>query len=215
MGVTEIAILQSVTTTVTDELRRLLNEAQAVQDKWCADNYESSPTNRGTGMFEQIEDPAKILVTAQWDSVAAHWEWIGSDENKAIMGDLGSHIKADDFLLCHLDAEVFSLPPGQGETSLLDSPVISVGIISVNKNDEEDFSRKFDEVKGILQDFARPHLARWGWVVDGTTDQFILVCGWDSVEAHGTFANSPGFSKYSEMRSFTSDLDIKHYKRFM
>jgi hypothetical protein len=78
------------------------------------------------------------------------------------------------------------------------------------------FAAKFDEVKGILEGYASPHLVRYGWREDGDEgaeeDEFVLVCGWESVEKHFGFAESGGFARYSEIRDLILRVDLKHYK---
>jgi heme-degrading monooxygenase HmoA len=100
--------------------------------------------------------------------------------------------------------------------TLLESPVISVGRMFVKKGDRRGFEAKFEEVRGILEGYARPHQVRFGWredVEDGAEeDEFVLVGGWDSVEQHFAFAESEGFPRYGELRELIARVDLKHYK---
>ncbi|KAK1770444.1 hypothetical protein QBC33DRAFT_555927 [Phialemonium atrogriseum] len=169
-------------------------------------------------MFQQSEHPEKILVTVRWDSVPAHWDWIGSDENKQIMAGLSDHIAKDKVVLFHLDAEIFSRPAPQDAIPLLDSPLISLTRLFVDSDKKDAFSKKFNEVRGILEDFAKPHLARGGWRVDKeaeTKEEFVLVCGWESLERHFEFAKDPRFNEYKEIPELVTETDIKHFKRFL
>lgn len=225
MAVTEIALLHAKADSLGAAFTETALAARSVQEQWHAKNYPnlpSSPVERADTIFQQIEDPTAILLTARWDSVEAHWQWIGSDDNKAVMSTIGEHIDAegeDAFVLFHLDNEIFSEPAPQGQISLLDSPVVSVNRMPINSDKKARFNDMFSEVKGIVEAFAGPHLVRGGWVVDKqdqNKDEFVLVCGWDSVARHLAFADRPDFPQYKRaLDDFVSAMDIKHYKKFL
>jgi hypothetical protein len=46
-------------------------------------------------------------------------------------------------------------------------------------------------------------------------DEFVLVCGWESVEQHFGFAEAEGFARYGELRELIARTDLKHYKRLL
>ncbi|KAL1869720.1 hypothetical protein VTK73DRAFT_2961 [Phialemonium thermophilum] len=221
MAVTELAILTSTNGELSGELRKLLEQARPIQAAWHAENFPalpSTPAERGDAMFQQMEDPRKILLTARWDSVAGHHQWIASEDNKAIMAKLNSHIDSDDLVLFHLDSEIFSAPPPDGATGLVDSPVISVARLMVAPNQRKNFGDKFEEVRNLLEDYAKPHLVRTGWRVDkehDARDEFVVVCGWDTVQRHLDFAHTAEFLQYREILGFLDGSDIKHYQRFL
>lgn len=222
MAVTEIAILHFNTPTHREDIRQSLKRAQSVQEAWHAKHFPhlpSSQVERGDAMFEQLEDPAHVLITARWDSVAAHWQWIGGDENKKIMAGLGDYIDSNNVVLFHLDdADIFSGPAPQGMILLTDSPVISVTRMVVGPEAKHLFSVKFEEVRGVLEDFARPYLVRGGWRVDKeaeTKEEFVLICGWESLERHFEFAKDPRFNEYKKIPELVTGTDIKHFKRFL
>ena len=224
MAVTEIAIIHSVSGGLDKDLEAALRAAPPVLHKWRADTFpgpSAAGSERGTAMFQQIEDPAKILLTEPWDSVSQHWQWIGSDANKGLMGGLATRIAVegdDKVVFFHLDAEIFTPAAPEGYKHLVDSPVISIGRMYVSAEGKAAFAAKFDEVKGILEDFAKPYLVRGGWRVDKEDEgkeEFVMFVGWDAVEDHMAFAETPGFAKYSELRGFVTGADIKHYKRFI
>ncbi|KAH6845501.1 hypothetical protein B0I37DRAFT_417031 [Chaetomium sp. MPI-CAGE-AT-0009] len=202
-----------------------LASAMRTQDSWHASAFPdlpSSSADRAAVWFSQVEDPAWLLTTARWPSVAAHWDWIRSAENERVMGELGPSIVAEDTVLFHVAGGIFggggAGVGGEGLGSLLESPVISVGRIFVKRGDRGGFEAKFEEVRGILEGYARPHLVRFGWredVEDGNEeDEFVLVCGWDSVDQHFAFAESEGFARYGELRELIARVDLKHYKPF-
>ena len=224
MAVTEIAILHSTSGGLGDELKKNLLDAQPVQDDWYAKTFPGSacgPPARGTAMYHQIEDPAKILLTARWESVAQHWQWIATDVNKEVLGGIGKHVvmEGDDkIVLLHLDADVFGGPAADGQTRLIDSPVISVGRLFIDVDKKAAFQKEFDDVSPILEEFVAPRMVQAGWRADKEAEdkeEFVMIVGWDSVDQHKSFASAPGFAKYAGIREFVSGQDIKHYKRFM
>lgn len=221
MAVTEIAILHSNANVITEDLRQRLQQAQSTQEAWHATHYPNLPwsrTERGDVMFQQADDPAKILLAARWDSVPAHWEWIKGDENKKIMADLSRHIVTDKVVLFHLDAEIFSSPAPHGRMPLADSPLISVAHFFVDPAEKASFSTKFNEVKGILEDFTKPNLVRGAWRVDKedeAAEEFVVFCGWDSLEKHAEFIMDSEYPEYSKILEFATGTDMKHYKRFL
>ena len=222
MAVTEIAILHFNTPTHGEDVRQRLKQAQSVQEVWHTKHFPHLPSSRverGDAMFEQLEDPARVLITARWDSVAAHWQWIGGDENKKIMAGLGDYIDSNNVVLFHLDdADIFSGPAPQGMNRLTESPVISVARMFVSPEAKHLFSVKFEEVRSILEDFAKPHLVRGGWRVDKEGDakeEFVIFCGWESLEKHTEFKMHPAYSDYIKLLEFATGADMKHYKRIL
>lgn len=222
MAVTEVAILYFNAPTHREDLRQNLKQAQSVQETWHAKHFPNLPSGRaerGDAMFEQLEDPGHILITVRWDSVAAHWQWIGGDENKKIMAGLGDYIDSNNVVLFHLDdADIFSGPTPQGMIPLTDSPVISVTRMFVDSEARRPFSVKFEEIRGILEAFAKPHLVRGGWRVDKEDDskeEFVLFCGWESLERHAEFKEHPTYSDYTRILDFATGTDMKHYKRIL
>jgi len=218
MAVTELAVLRCAAGSLTEGVRDMLKAAQSVQDTWCAQHFPTSQlgiANRGTWVFQQIEDPSVVLLCAKWDSVPAHWEWIKSDENQGIMTGLAAHIVpggdsgAD---LLHLDADIFDA------SDLLSCPVLSVGRISISAANKTAFEQKFNEVRGILEDFADPFPVRAGWRIDKeaeNAEEFVLLCGWDSVGQHMDFSKTEQFAKYKEISAFINRANLKHYRRIL
>lgn len=57
------------------------------------------------------------------------------------------------------------------------------------------------ETAAALREFAAPHGTRWGGVVDPKdehTQEFIIVAGWNSIEAHMAFKQHPSTAKWQE-----------------
>ncbi|KAL2023876.1 hypothetical protein VTK56DRAFT_653 [Thermocarpiscus australiensis] len=228
MPVTEFAILRLKATPPDNEVHDLLTSAMRLQDEWHAAHFPglpSSASDRAAAWFEQIEDPTQILTTAKWASVAAHWDWIRSDANTGVMAALDGHIVAGDTVLFHVDADIFGGGPEaagnapSGSVPLLQSPVISVSRMFVASRDKEAFAALFGEVRGVLEEYASPGSVGFGWREDlearAEEEEFVVVCGWESVEKHLGFARAPGYSRFNEIQQFVARADIKHYKRFL
>ncbi|KAK4157635.1 hypothetical protein C8A00DRAFT_11549 [Chaetomidium leptoderma] len=240
MPVTEFALLQlSQPTPLTPHLRSTLASAMAVQDGWHAAAFPDLPSSardRAAVWFAQVEDPSQILTTARWPSVDAHWSWIRSAENRGVMAALhdgdGHVVAAADTVLFHVEGDLFGdekassssssssrAGTGTGVVPLLESAVVSVGRVFVARQEREAFAAKFEEVRGVLEAYASPNQVRFGWRQDGEEegaageDEFVLVCGWESVEKHFGFAESRDFARYGELRELIARVDLKHYKR--
>jgi heme-degrading monooxygenase HmoA len=230
MPATEHALLPLASDVAPADVLALINGARAKQDVWYAKLHSNLPADqleRPDIILQQVEDPSAVLILAQWASAAEHWQWIGSEENKAIMEKLIPYISTETerpVVLFHVDAVVLgpntNTDTDNGDAArflLRDSPIISVGRMAVDSAKKEHFVAKFNEVKGILEDFASPFGVRGGWRIEKEgegTDEFVLFCGWESVEKHMDFAKSAGFDKYGEIQEFVREIDLKHYRRF-
>ncbi|KXX73327.1 hypothetical protein MMYC01_209763 [Madurella mycetomatis] len=221
MTVTEFAVIHFTSTPLSDSVREFLTSSTHLQDSWHAANFPtlpSSASDRAVAWFEQIENPSHLMTTARWDSVAAHWQWIRSDTNIGVMKALGDHIISQDTVLFHVDADIFDETSSPGSIQLLQSPVISVSRIFVAPENKEAFHAKFNKVRNVLEEYARPGLVQFGWREDieaGTKEEFVLVCGWESVEKHLGFAEAPGLGQFQEIQQYIETADIKHYKRVL
>jgi heme-degrading monooxygenase HmoA len=224
MAVTEIAVLHAKAGTVTAELKQRLAEATRLQEKWLAKNFPYSPPSdveRGTAMFQQVEEPAKFLITARWDSVAAHRQWINSEENKGTMDGIRDQIAMggeSHIVLRHVEGELFAGPAPEGITHMLEAPVVSVGRTYVPAQNKAAADAKIKEIAGALREFAAPRDTRWGWAEDPEDEtklEFIIVAGWDSIEAHLAFKKHPSFAKWQEFVDLADSTGFLHYKRFL
>ncbi|KAL2151870.1 hypothetical protein VTH82DRAFT_5054 [Thermothelomyces myriococcoides] len=219
MPVTEFAFLELAVpaTPLPDSIRDTLAKATSVQDAWHAAAFPwlpSSAVDRAAFWFYQVNDPSWLMTTAKWDSVGAHWEWIRSEENKGIMNHLAKEgvIIPESSVLFHVGGEIFD---GTINVKLQESPVISVERLFVPPSQRPWFETKFMEVKGILETYASPDLVRFGWRgdVEGGPEEFVLVCGWESVERHLRFAEMGEYARYDEIHRVLERRDLKHYGR--
>jgi heme-degrading monooxygenase HmoA len=198
-----------------------------LQEEWHAAAFPNSgaaAVDRAAVWFSQIEDPTRIMTTARWESVEAHWDWIRSGSNTRTMAALEEHIIPQDTILFHVGHPgmdwngIFGRISGLAQRGLLqplDSPVISVERMSVKRGNKAALDAKLGKALGVLQEYARPHLVQSAWrqdLEDGAEEEFVIVCGWESVQQHLAFADGPQFSKYSEIQPLISGADLKHYR---
>ncbi|KAI0011067.1 hypothetical protein F4779DRAFT_615922 [Xylariaceae sp. FL0662B] len=225
MGVTELAFLTvAAPGPVTPEGIEATRQALTVQDEWWAHNYPVMPRgfkDRGVRLFKQVEDPSVTLLTTHWESVDQHMIWRASPENKTIFPPLKDHFLLEKTKVIHLEnVELFKAHETAGGIGLGESPVISITRLAIPVEKREAFDRAWNEVaKGILEEFAKPHIVRSGWCHEKenqASEAFFLVCGWPSVEKHGEFVTAKDFPRStSAITPFITARDIEHYARVM
>ncbi|KAK4109496.1 hypothetical protein N656DRAFT_783091 [Canariomyces notabilis] len=220
MTVTEFATLHFTSAPSLNEVRGALSSAIRAQDSWHAANFPDLPSSisdRAVALFEQIDDPTQILITTKWDSVEAHLQWIRSEQNTKIMTGLAAHIIPKDTVLFHVNGIIFGDSAGTS-VPLLQAPVISVSRFFIPREERGSFEAKFGEVKGVLDKYVSPGSLRFGWREDleegAKEEEFVVVCGWETVESHSEFTNAAGFSQFQEIEQFIAQVDRKHYRRF-
>ena len=118
--------------------------------------------------------------------------------------------KAEKF---HVEGEIFRDLGDSGQTQLSESPVISVGRHLVASDKKDAFVAKFKDVKGVLEDYAKPFVATGGWKEDENTEEWLLFIGWPMVQAHKDFAQSPSFTRYREILEFIAGFNVWQYHR--
>lgn len=218
MAVTEFALVH-LSSPLTPQTLQALEEAQRIQDRWALEQDPQLPASRiarGTGMLQQNEDPSAILVTARWASPAAHWEWIGTEANKQAMGKLMPLIVTEGekkLVLFHIDSVLFP-PPGDGVTSALGSPDLSVYHYRVSSSGKNKFESRLRETMAGLKTDAEM-LFRWGWKIekeDDETDELLVVRGWDSEEQRLRFTGSTAMD---ELSADALEVNVYSYKRIV
>ncbi|KAI0169660.1 hypothetical protein GGR52DRAFT_476085 [Hypoxylon sp. FL1284] len=223
MAVTELAWLKSTSEGVTPESKVAMESALNVQDQWCVQNAPTLPKgreNRGVGLFQQIEDPSIVLLTAHWPSVEQHTAWIESPENKTVFHALASYYELEKTVVSHInDVWIFKPADASGGVSLLESPVVSVARLPIAKENRKAFDQGWSEVKGILEDFVKPNVVNGGWRIekDGRgTEEFVFGCGWPSVEKHREFRTTENFGNFTSVISpLAPTRGANHYRRVL
>lgn len=221
MTVTEFALVHLSAPLIPQTLQTL-EEAQRIQDKWALEQNPQLPESRvarGTGMLQQNEDPSAILITARWDSPDAHWEWIGTVENKQAMGKLMPLIvKEGDkkLVLFHVDSVLFP-PPGDEVASALGSPVLSIYHYRARPSERERFESRLKVAMGELNTATETPF-RWGWRIekeDAETEELLVVRGWDSEEQRLNFPHTKEHATLGELADHAFDVNVYSYKRIV
>ncbi|KAF6819118.1 hypothetical protein CSOJ01_01503 [Colletotrichum sojae] len=102
--------------------------------------------------------------------------------------------------------------------SLLTAPVLSVGRFGVRPERKEEFIKKYAEAKWVVEEVSKPYPVRTGWRIEKAVDgveEFVMYCGWSSVEHHKSIAEQKGFKEWAEIQEFVTGTDIWHYQRIM
>ena len=226
MPVTEFALMHLAGGPLDSSTRQLFEECQNIQDGWALkQNPREAPTSRlarGVGMLQQVEDPSAILITARWDSPEAHWDWIGTEENKGIMEKMGPLIVAEGekkMLLFHVDPVV--LPEVDDESaasSPLSSPILSIYRYSVKPTDKKLVAAKFDEVSNVLRKSDGKYDFKSGWRIekqDEGTEELLVFHGWTSIEEHEQFQASGDYAHFKSLAEHAKKVDPKLYQKFI
>ncbi|RYP22530.1 hypothetical protein DL765_001588 [Monosporascus sp. GIB2] len=226
MAVTELVFfITTAQGVITPEFKATCADALKVQDEWCAANLPNAPRGqqaRGVAMFQQVEDPAVTLITAHWESVAEHGSWIASEENQRVFRAVQEHIDRDRISYFHVDGvEAFTDSEDAGLTPVLQSPVVSIARCFVEKDKKSEFEKVYGGVRWIHDDFVKPYVHRGGWRIEKeecreNVEQYVMIGGWDSVEAPMEFPKHKDFSTYADaMKTVMLDCDIKNYRRIL
>ena len=117
----------------------------------------------------------------------------------------------------HLDTDIFCMP-NEEKKSVFTAPTISCNRHFVDKEKKEGFVEKFEEVKGLLEDFTGSYGVVGGWRIEKEMlegkerAEWALFSGFDSVEHHHEFAKTERFVKYREIVGFVEGLEVRHLR---
>ncbi|KAJ2965847.1 hypothetical protein NQ176_g10424 [Zarea fungicola] len=210
MSFTELSVFPLVTSGISPDLQAVLKKAQIERQVFCSDTWT----------FQQVEDPSIILVATNWASQDTHREWIQSQSYASIKKSITEFTKIGDgeAQRISLGTKLLSVS-NEGElTPLVYSPVISIGRMFISADKKDAFVDKFNEVREIVEKYARPFEVRCAWRTNKegkSKEEFVMIAGWPAVEKHKEFASSPGFAKYLETKEFLDGADIRHYQRII
>jgi len=205
MTVTEFAILHLKSADIGPEMLDDAKHSLNVQNEWHTHNYPHLPNTlagRASLMLQQIEDPTRLLVTAEWESVESHFHWIGSEENKSVMATVSSYL-ADDHAaeldLSHIDGTFF-------DTTTLGGSIISIERFFVNQKSKDRFESKLRDIIKKLPDM------KGGWRVDGKPGklEYVIVSNWESVESHDRYIS---LHAVPDTIKDVAETKTKHYRR--
>lgn len=168
--------------------------------------------------FQQIEDSSIIYIIGKWNSPEAHYAFLPSAENQKLLELFKEdvHIEGKDgkkMQMWHLDHDVFDVP--SGAEWVFKAPVVSCNQHFVPKEKKFGLIEKFNEVKGLLDDFTKPYGVVGGWRIekeDEGKEEWVLFSGFESMDHHMEFAKTEGFEKYREIVEFVGGFEVKHLR---
>lgn len=170
------------------------------------------PSARGAALYQQLEDKTITLVTAHWESVAQHHEWIGSAENQTAMADLGPMIDPSRVEFFHVEG-VEMFPADTIEHGLL--TVLRIG---VSGEEKERLEGIWKEARELLQSAAGCEF-RAGWKIEkGDRDEFVVVGAWKQKVALVDFMNGRWAGKEEWDRKWNEAgamVDVKNYEKLV
>ncbi|KAK8109559.1 n-acetyltransferase 9 protein [Apiospora kogelbergensis] len=232
MPATEFVWLTARETSSTSQRRIDAERAVSVQNEWFSRTGPGCHTPgatvaSGVALFQQIEDAALYLITGRSASIEQYQQWQRSDEATSITTSLESHFireKTVSILVEDDGSAIFTSTEVVANTPLMESPVMSVGRCTVAAPDRSRFAENWDSVRGLLEAFAQPHSVKGVWRIrkdqgeDNTRsdEEFVMLCGWPSVERHMEFSTREEFQRYSTaLKEKLKGADIKHYRRVL
>jgi len=217
MTVTELAIiplthnLTKENSNLPESLKQKFISAKLVLEKASGHKFY---------FFQQVEDPSIIYILGSWESPQAHATFLPSAENQQLLELFQDDIIAEEkdgkkVVMWHLDADVFSAV-NEGDKSVFTAPVISLNRHFVPEDKQAGFIKKFDEVKGLLEDFTKPYQVVGEWRIEKEAEgkeEWDLFSGFESVENHHEFAKTEGFARYREIVEFVEGFEVRHLRR--
>jgi len=216
MPVTELAIiplnrnLTQETPNLPASLKQKFLSAKLVLEKASGQKFYS---------FQQVEDPSIIYILGSWESPQAHATFLPSAENQKLLQMFKDDIivegkDGETMTMWHLDADIFS-GGDEGDKSVFTAPVISLNRHFVPGDKKAGFVKKFDEAKGLLEDFTTPYQVVGGWRMEKEEEgkeEWCLFSGFESVEKHHEFAKTEGFARYREIVEFVEGFEVRHLR---
>jgi hypothetical protein len=159
-------------------------------------------------VFQQIGNPEVLLLTAHWESVAQHMEWIGSSVNQDAMPRLEEHIDMSKLLFFHVDGLAAFGP------EILQASVVAVSRYFVPRYQKQSVDKA---IRGMMSRDDAHSVGKSGWRIEkdqamerDEVEEHVIVSGADSVE----------HLKDIEAKSFKAVFsgcgeDIRYYKRVL
>lgn len=171
-------------------------------------SVSQSMLTRSIIVFQQIGNPEVLLLTAHWESVAQHMEWIGSSVNQDAMPRLEEHIDMSKLLFFHVD-DLAAFSP-----EILQASVVAVSRYFVPRYQKQSVDKA---IRGIVSCDDAHSVGKSGWRIE--KDQAMER---DEVEEHVIVSGADGVEhlKDIEAKSFKAVFggcgeDIRYYKRIL
>jgi heme-degrading monooxygenase HmoA len=163
--VTELAILPLKTAQApfSRELYDKLLTAQPVLSFWSATPFNSFH------IFQQVEDASLLYILGTWWSVEHHKTFLRTTHNRELLESLKDDVDLEKIVMYHLDENIFRWEEGK-------EPVLKAETISLNRHfvpasKKDGFREKFNEVKGLLEEYTSPFRVVGGWRIEKESEE--------------------------------------------
>lgn len=175
-GVIENAFMQLRPGYDAQRLRALLKDCQQIQALWIREHQpqllEGKPYDYTTDCWISEDESPHLLLTAPWESVEGHKEWIQSHENAYVMDDIKALIKEgnDAVDLYHL------FPAGENEFrgDVLAKGPVKVWRISVKPEEKESLEKEYRLIE--TNSSTEPGRRIWaGWRVEKEESEELVI----------------------------------------
>ncbi|KAI1099914.1 hypothetical protein F4804DRAFT_64552 [Jackrogersella minutella] len=221
MTVTEIAVLPSSTPgEVPQALHDIGLAGIALQGEWCAVNAPWLIQDRGAALFQQLEDPGVLLITAHWDSIDQHHACLATPANQKLLVDTEPCLDTAKMRPGHIEGiKMFPGSEDEGLTPALKAPIIVVTIWTVPRENKAQFEEAMKRVQENSEVLNMPYRRRGGWKIEKAKgeeeiEQYFVVGGLENVETSATSTKDEGHDEhYQTLSPLASNVEIKHYKR--
>ena len=166
-------------------------------------------------IYSQLEDPSYIYLIGSWPTLSAHRTFLASPENKALLARLSDQATVS--WMFHVDVPLDVIP--------LEAPVMSIARYKMAKQEARGYVATFGKVSRCLADYVAPYRWAHGRRIDREKEregdgqgvygeeEYVLFCGWESVERHLEFARTEGFQQFRLLSDYLLEADIKHVQR--
>lgn len=214
MPVTELATLplSSRVTNISDEDFRAKLRA-TIQTM---ENALGIPGRRFV-YYQGVENERSLYLLGDWRSAAEHWEdFIPSAANQDQLALVRDSFDLPGVEMHHVDVPIDQVPT--------DAEVLSIERHRVRAGEKRVFEERFKECRAWLDRYvSREGKPVGGWRIEKAAakeegeaeeeEEWVLFCGWESVEEHGRFAGTEGFKQYARIQEFVQSFEVKHGKR--
>lgn len=161
--------------------------------------------------YHCVDDPNLIYILGQWPSWAAHQDFLASPEREQILSHQTHQL---DFVwMLHLD-----LPQGGSIEKVVPftAPVLSIArMIFTNPSLQINaYQTIAANHRSNIAHATSPYPLFDGWRIDALRDQaeYVILTGWESVEAHSQFTKSmrEASQESASARAHVDVMEVRH-----
>lgn len=224
MPVTEFALLPLNSSAITPSLTTKLQTSLSVLQT--ASTYPFH-------VYRQLENPSLLYLLGSWTSVSAHYAFLPSPENAALLETLKDDVvigvqgeeedEGKGIRMFHLECDLFGQAK-DGKRGVLEAPVVAVTRSFVKSNNREAFDKRFEGVKVLLEELSGEYAFMGGWRIEkqkvsddekggeGEREEWVMFSGWKSLEEHNKLAHPKVGDKFKAVLEWVEGIEVRHFK---